>query len=362
MDETTIFGYTKSPSEGVVWADTTLQTLNRRVGRDNLILVKELFEKSVDAWDGIPVIIQEDGIHPDDFDGVSKSPEAAAAAIGGRFVGYVRNPHIETDGHPRLMATLEVSDDRAEELYAKGELGISTGFRVHHDGDKITSPPEPNHVLLFREIVDQAQPGDPGALVHTDRGDAMTDGKPKSPSFYTRLKQLFAEFNTLMEDEAVTTNTNTGTTMPNTPQKNADPEDPTTAGQPFVEEIAQKDAEIAALKDQIVSLEGQVEALKAELETSSQELQSYRASENERKFNELVKNLPEGMVRTPEQRNTLRQEFEHDPISATVKILNARAAGGETSPIGDKFAFTNQSVQRGVGNLSPHARNYNQKQ
>ncbi len=362
MDEqTTIFGNSETPAPGVVWADTTLQTLNRRVGKDNLVLVKDQFEKSVDEWDGIPVFIQEDGIHPDDFEAVTKNPEGVASSIGGRFIGYVRKPHIETDGHPRLMATLEITDNRAEELYQSGELGVSTGFRVNHDGNKITSPPEPNHVLLFREIVDKAQPGDPGALVHTDLGDAMTDEKPKLKSFYSRLKQLFAEFNMPMADEEPTEPHMETLPMANTPQKNADSETPTEAGQPLTDELAQKDAEIAALKDQIASLESQVEALKAELDTSSQELQSYRASENDRKFDDLVQHLPEGMAKTPEQRNTLRAEFEKDPLGTTVKILNTRATGGETSPVGDQFVHTSRAVQRGLGNLSPHAQNYNQK-
>ena len=54
-----IFGSFLTASQeqhSLVFADTKLQTLDRRVGSRNLLFHKELFEQSLDDWEGKPVV------------------------------------------------------------------------------------------------------------------------------------------------------------------------------------------------------------------------------------------------------------------------------------------------------------------
>ena len=332
-----------TPSSRVSWDNTTLHTLNRRAGRKNLYLPKEMFDETVESWAGIPVIFQEEAIHPD-FDAVTKNPDEAASLVGGYVCGTVENPRIEVPGHPRLVVRLSVDDARVRELYDAGELSLSTGFFGTHNHDRLVRPPIPNHVLLFREIVDVQTPFDHGALVHSSH-IGIGESEPHI------VEDIMAE------TETSTTPAETQETQETQPVADAPAQDGEAK-----DEIEALKQELASVKERADKLQGQLEATTHELETTRKELAEYRDAEADRKFNELLNELPEGMTRTDELKHSFREEFEADPIAAALKIARAKNAGGETSPVGERFAHSNvteSNVQRGVGDLSPHARKMN---
>lgn len=342
-----------TPTVRTGWDNTTLHTLNRRVGKRNLFLPKEMFDKSVESWAGIPVIFQEEAIHPD-FEAVTKNPAEAASLIGGYVCGTVENPRIEVSGHPRLLARLNVDDDHVRELYEAGELSLSTGFSASHNYDQIVTPPIPNHVLLFREVVDQSLPLDHGAFVHSEH----PGGDETEPLIVEDI---------MVETETPTTPTETQEAQEAQKQQEEQPveETPEQEQEQEQEQTDETEAlkqELAAVKERADKLQGQLEAINHELDVARQELAEYRDAEADRKFTELLNELPEGMTRTEELKHSLRKEFEADPLSVALKIAKAKFAGGETEPIGEKFAHSEvaeTNVQRGLGDLSPHARKMN---
>lgn len=175
----------QNPNETISFPDSKLQTLDRRVGKDKLYFDKDLFAQSVEDWSGIPIIYQPQGIHPDDFAGVKNNPAKTAEAIGGKLVGYVSNPHIVTEGGARLMASLNINEKGAlkNKILAEwheGKLRPSTAFQTKSDGDRILTPPIPNHVLLFPEKLDVVQAGDYGAYVNTMEISPMTEPKTET--------------------------------------------------------------------------------------------------------------------------------------------------------------------------------------
>ena len=352
------------------FTDTTLQTLDRRVGDKKMVLGRDMFAQSVGDWDGIPIIYQRKGVHPDDFEGVTRNPAEAAQKIGGSFVGNVKNPRIEVGGHPRLKGTLDITDMYSEicELYDKGVLGISSAFVSRNNGDQITSPPKPNHVLLFEEVIDKVQPGDPGALVHTT--EIMTEEKPTK-----KVKKPFVEWlRSLVKSEiaesqnppSVTpvvnppaeTNapvTNAETTMPEniTPPANPEQAEASPELRALAEAIAQRDAKIAELEQTIADLKAQG----AEMNTIRAELAQYKEKEAEHKFTVFLESVPVGMKSTPEQVAELKQTFTTDPASLLTKVINTYREGGETRKVGDPFTHTAAQPDTCVGDLTKPQRN-----
>jgi len=368
--EEAIFGNTTcvfSKSVGA-FSDTTLQTLDRRVGDKKIVLGKDLFAQTVGDWEGIPIIYQRQGVHPLDFEGIAHNPAETAKKIGGVFVGHVKSPRIEVGGHPRLKATLDINDLYSEisGLYNKGVLGISSAFMSRNDGDKITSPPKPNHVLLFEEVIDKVQPGDPGALVHTE---IMTEEKPTK-----KVKMPFVEWvHSLVKSDIAESqkspnvshveNPPTETKVPVTNSETTMPEliTPATPGQAeatpelktLTEALAQRDAKIAELEKTIADLKSQG----SEVNTLRTELAQYKEKEAEHKFTAFLDSVPVGMKSTPEQVAELKLKFTSDPASLLTKIINTYKESGETRKVGEPFTHTESQPLTGVGDLTKIPRN-----
>lgn len=359
--EEAIFGNTScvySKSVGA-FTDTTLQTLDRRVGDKKIILGKDWFAQSVDDWDGIPIIYQREGVHPLDFEGIVRNPAETAKSIGGYLVGSVKSPHIEVGGHPRLKGTLDINDMYAEikELYNKGVLGISTAFSSRNDGNQITSPPKPNHLLLFEEVIDQVQPGDPGALVHTET--IMTEETPSKKeklSFRDWVRSLVkseivsqAAASPPATPTATTPEpvTNIDETMPeNIPPETVPPASPELKA--LADAIAERDAKIAELEQMIAELKAQ----SSEMNTIREQLAQYKEKEATQKFTAFLETVPVGMKSTPEQVEELKLKFTSDPASLLTQIINAYKDSGETHKVGDKFTNTEPIRAETVGDLS----------
>ncbi|HJJ36456.1 MAG TPA: hypothetical protein O0X27_04695 [Methanocorpusculum sp.] len=316
-----------------------LQTLNRRVGKKQLYFDKEQFAASVTSWSGIPLIFQKDGIHPD-FAEVTRDPEHAADLIGGMLVGSVHNPQIVTEGGPRLMAELDVDTcgDELHKLWEDGTLTLSTAFYAKSDGDRITAPPVPNHVLLFPYQVDRVLPGDFGAFVNTMEAPAMLPEKPtedtrpaKVGGFFQALAELLTRSPELKEAMA-----------------NAEP-----AGEPIAEPVPAAEEEIAELKKQIEELKAAVaasEQINAELKA---ELEALRLRETEQKFSVILNALPDGMKATEAQILAIRNSYNAGKIEdVLLDALKHSVSAGVTAKTGVPFAHSEPAPREEVGDLS----------
>lgn len=350
-----------SQSSVGAFSDTTLQTLERRVGDKKIILRKDWFSKTVEDWDGIPIIFQREGVHPMDFEGVTHNPAETAKKIGGYHVGEVKAPHIEIGGHPRLKGTLDIKDKYAEisELYDKGILGISSAFSARNDGNEIISAPRPNHILLFEEVVDRVQPGDPGALVHTE---TMTEEEhpikkarlPFADWVRSLVKTEIKESTSAAapppaETPAPVSNTKETETMAETPAPAAPVKEANAETSELEATIAQRDAEIAELKKELAALKG---GASEEVNTLRAEVAKYKEQEAEHKFTAFLESVPVGMKATPEQVADLKMKFTSDPTSLLTQVINAYKDDGATRKVGDQFVHTEAPQMSGVGDLS----------
>lgn len=139
--------------------DAILQTLNREI--DGYCFPADAFEKNVKAWDGIPVVYADD--HPN-MSLFVENQQKALDEIKGQIVGRISNPYIATDGHPRLMAGLTNTNKDVARLIRDGKLSLSTGFKGISDDNYRIKEVVPNHVLVFREDLNN-MPKDHGAFI-----------------------------------------------------------------------------------------------------------------------------------------------------------------------------------------------------
>lgn len=390
--------------------NTKLQTLDRRVGADELYLGKEWFEKSLKQWDGIPVIYHPAGEHPSDFKAVEENPEKAARAIGGTLVGSVRNPHIEIAGGPRLMASLDITEkeDEIHKLWEEGKLFPSTAWSARTNGDELTSPVIPNHVLLFPEVKDKVAAGDPGAYVFTtvvsdtSEDNPMTDEKhtdDKTPSekttFYDRLCNAIRKFmeteksvdvtaeNTAREEKTDSEKeeskmTETEEVKPQAEKTEVNAEEKKSAEQPAEKPAdAQTEAEntdtktpcdestvnpaVTAHDAEIAELHSQIEALKAEVEKQRAAEAARMKTEADKKFSMFLDSfVPAGMKATEKQVSDVRAQYDADPVGLmfTIKAEEAKNGTGITARSGVPYVAMNSNTKREtVGDLSQKKNN-----
>lgn len=390
----------KSVSNTITFNDTKLQTLDRRVGAEQLYFGKEWFEKSLNAWDGIPLIYNKTGEHPSNFKAVAENPAKAAEHIGGKFVGAVRNPRIVLEGGARLMATLEISEDEKEiyELWQAGKLFPSTAFSVFSDGDKITSAPIPNHVLLFPEIKDKVQPGDFGAYVNSVVVDTSeekpmaeeiqaenAEKKKSCHSFYEKiveaLKSVFTEdgklkeevtesekveethSETVTEEKPVSEQTDVVESVTEVAEPTQEVETPventqqTEETQPEVAEIAETNSVTAEEAPKADERDAQIDALNSEIAALKAQVAKQAQEEQEKKFSQFLDTfVPEGMKATDAQRAELREKYNSDVVSLmfSIRAEQEKAGSGETSKVGEEYAIANSHVKAlcSVGDLS----------
>lgn len=353
-----------------VFPDSKLQTLDRRVGKENLYFGKEWFAESIDKWNGIPIIYHPNGVHPQGkmFEAVELDPEKAAEAIGGKYVGEVSNAHIVIQGGARLMAALNIHENETEivDLWNQGLLFPSTAFTCDTDGDRIVSPPIPNHVLLFPIKVDEVVPGDFGAYVNTFEVTKMKkeDKKP------TPAVEGTDSLNSEVQDAPTVEE----------PQVNAEQEDELAK---LTEEIGKKDAEIEALKAEIEALKAstpadetpveetqaeeipvddemkakddEIASLKLEIDALRRELEAIKMKEMEDEFHTLLHSLPSGMTATDAQKKELHDKFfAGDTKSLLFSVLES-VKGGETKKTGVPFTQSENVVPQtnsGIGDLA----------
>jgi hypothetical protein len=133
-----------------------LHRLNRRakntLGR-SVFLKAEDFQKTVEKWAGVPVIVANE--HPTVR--ASHDLAKALAEVHGKLWGKLKNPQVIMAGSPRLVSEMEtVKDDELERKLAEGKLGTSACWYPSPNG------PDPDHVIVFEETADN-RPGDPGA-------------------------------------------------------------------------------------------------------------------------------------------------------------------------------------------------------
>ncbi|HJJ36349.1 MAG TPA: hypothetical protein O0X27_04125 [Methanocorpusculum sp.] len=331
----------------LVFPETKLQTLDRRVGKDRLFFDKTQFAKSVDDWNGVPVIFQKDGIHPADFAKVAADPETAAAEIGGRVVGSVSHPRIVIPGGPRLMAQLDIDSDEdgtIRRLWNQGLLFPSTAFSAQSDGDRITAPPVPNHVLLFPSQTDTVQPGDYGAFVNTmeilPTMDQITPESIEStlPNFFNRVKEAVDEI------------------LAGYSPKGPEP-DPENYAE-VAEDLAEKTAELETLKAQLETLTKAYEKERSdreeELNGLKSELTALRGRQADAQFNTILNAIPKGMKATESQVAALRKKFDSDGgTDILLEALTHTAIAGITEPAGEPFVDSDRDVPfETVGNLN----------
>ncbi|HJJ32716.1 MAG TPA: hypothetical protein O0X25_04060 [Methanocorpusculum sp.] len=292
----------------LVFNDTKLQSLDRRVGQAKLFFDRELFQESLASWEGIPVIYHPSGVHPSDFAGVCQNPGKAAADIGGKFVGHVARPRIVLEGGARLMASLVIESDESEisALWSSGKLVPSTAFTVTSDGDRITSAPVPNHVLIFPYVVDRVLPGDPGAYVNS----VLPEVLPMPEEIHDGTEDV--------------------------PQEN-----------PAAAEAAALQEEIAGLRHALSekeTLAAEAENLKhsaeEEIAALKAEVAQFKAREQQAKFERLLQSLPIGMKETEEQIAQLKTSFETDPVTLLMHALEMKNTEKTTEPEGVPFAHS----------------------
>jgi hypothetical protein len=158
-----------SNETNMAFSESILQTLNRQIGES--YYPADVFEANVAKFEGCPVVFADN--HPS-LDLFSTNPKEALAKVNGRIIGTVTNARVVKEGHPRLMANVEVNDPIAMNIWRNGELSLSTAFKgnLSSDKSKLTGIASVNHLLVFRE--DEAagsMPRDRGALLSATKDD-----------------------------------------------------------------------------------------------------------------------------------------------------------------------------------------------
>lgn len=147
-----------------VFANSIIQMLNRWVPDEEsgVYFNAGPFEATAPKWEGIPIVFAN--AHPD-LQLFEDDPASALKQVKGRIVGKASNIRFIQEGHPHLVAALQVNDDECSVLFKQGELSLSTAFWAFLDGEcGIAEGIEPNHILLFKED-GYNMPKDRGALV-----------------------------------------------------------------------------------------------------------------------------------------------------------------------------------------------------
>jgi len=332
-----------------------LQSLDRKVG--GVCLRADQFEKSVEAWAGIPVIFAQE--HPD-LDAYDADPEAELKRIGGRLLGEVSDPRIETAGHKKLVGELGFGgDEEVEQLCATSKLGGSTAFRTAPiTNATITSPPRPHHVLVFRWTPDGGtQPVDPGMWILNAAASPMDlshTGREFSAKNIAKLRGLFEQIRDLL-----------GGDEPE-PIANAEPvQDPAPAPDPEpTQDTDMNETEVAtAITNAVAEKEAALTNALAENATLRAKLDQV---EKERKDAEWadVKNavIPEGWTDTPEKEAEIRDEAENRPLAFAKRIAAIpRPDLKKTREEGAEFAHAAPAADDGAANARELRKNTGRK-
>ena len=357
--------------------DAILQGLDRKVGK--LYFGKEPFLSTVNDWNGIPLIYGK--IHPDPLK-FDADPEAELARIQGGITGELSDAALETIGRARLMVKKNYTEDTALRMYDAGKISVDTlnrsfdaipeslklieSGRLSHssaficpdDGESLYGVVKPNHVLDFEETsIDQ--PVDKMAVVlNKQETENVTEGNAqlqigkvisaknagKLQAAFDALKQFVTDILSGDDPEA-----------PAEPQMNkTEGEMNTPGGEPLTEKpidarqakenkmtpeeeklMAEKDAEIAALKAKITELEGATSQTQKDLDAMKVTLKEFETAKVQAQkaafdaaWDDLEKStIPPGEIKDPADKVKLQKEAIDAPL-----VFAKRVAGWKSAP------------------------------
>ena len=290
--------------------DSILQTLNRVIG--GFCFKTEVFANSISEWEGIPLIFANQ--HPD-MTLFSSNPQAALKKVDGEIVGAVSNPHIATEGHPRMMGELTNTNQEVAKLIDNGEASISTGFTGTHDGKKTVTEVIPNHVLIFKEDAEN-MPKDHGAFILNKQ------------EFYGHIfdtEVLNMEDNKKLSEEIVVANKKIGDMASKLDIVNKAKDDLTAT-------VTEKDGLLEVANKTITERDATIEDKVKTIKEFEQKEADALVAKREDQWKTIKEGIPPGFTHKEEDEKILRAEWESDPHAFSVKMLEfkQKAEKGES--------------------------------
>jgi hypothetical protein len=239
--------------------------------------------------------------------------------------GSLSGTDVVIPGQPRLESkvTLEptqgpVTREELQDLYQQGRLSLSTGFSaVFGDDGKPTGKVTPNHVLLF-VTTDERQPRDKAAmLLNTgDRMDATNVGKPISDKNLSKFRQILDMMTTFLSELSPVPKEQEEVPEENVENTLSPQEDEIMITElknqleAATKDLANKDAEISALKAQNTDLANKI----AEIEKARKDSD----------WQTLKNTLPPGLVDTEEKEMNLRNLAETNPLGFSNQLAQVK--------------------------------------
>mgnify|MGYP001120863255 CR=1 FL=1 len=273
--------------------DAILQTLDR--ASKGLYLNKEMFQPTLDAWAGIPLIWAQD--HPE-MDAYNADPKAELARIGGRLVGECAGAAIDAVGHPRLMGKLVVDDPEVEAGIKEGEVSLSTGFYARSNERELTGPVKPHHILLFREI-GGTLPGDKGAFILNTTTKEMEEAMGLLDGLKAMFTKAFGRKDGKDNEEGKETMAEDG-----------------------------NEERFKALEDAVTAMQGEMKALAEAVGELKGASEGFLQREKDLKWTEVKAHVAPGLVHKDKEAE-MRALWEKDPASFMLKALTYKEAPPE---------------------------------
>jgi len=290
--------------------NTILQTLNRVIG--GYCFKADVFAKSITDWEGVPVIFANQ--HPD-LELFTKDPQAALKEVDGEIIGTVKNPHIVTEGHPRMMGELTNSNKEVADLINSGRPAISTGFLGTIDGTKTVTDVIPNHVLIFKEDAEN-MPEDHGAFI-------LNKQEFYGHLFDTEVQNM--EDTKELSKEIAMTNRTIGDMAAKLDIANKATEDAKAT-------VTEKDGLLEVANKTITERDATIEVQAKTIKEFEQKEADALVATRDAQWETIKAGIPPGFTHKEEDAKALRTEWESDPHAFSVKMLSfkQKEAQGES--------------------------------
>ena len=348
------------PANEPIMHEVIMQRLDRV--HNGVKFTKDAFAKSVNDWDGIPVVFSKTHPTPDSF---TAQQAAELERIKGQIVGHVRAPRITEDGNPMLMGGFESTSPIVDKLIRDGKASVSTGIKALWNKELETTRVIPNHLLIFEEDA-YNKPVDMGAAV---LNNTSTD-EPES-SFYGDSECCGGDCVKyhIHGDKTLDTNNNRQheeTTMADTEAKlvadlalsQKENSDNVAAIALMQKESETDKADIKTKDESIALLQKDVDAKDEQIKAFLQKEEDALKIKRDAQWTEIKAGIPVGLTQKDEDEKALRTEWEEDPHAFGVKLMTLaqkqppRGKQGEQyTPDGDEEAASNDFVSRinGIG-------------